>query len=83
VTVDTSDQVKVRAVTGSLSPYLWMADTAWYDPALNKPDFLILQRPSASELTLLRRRCGPMAHVYQVDGYTVLSWHRNLLRAPR
>jgi hypothetical protein len=83
VTVDTSDQVKVRAVTGSLSPYLWMADTAWYDPALNKPDFLILQRPPASELTLLRRRCGPVAHVYQVDGYTVLSWHRNLLRAPR
>jgi hypothetical protein len=83
VTVDTGDQVTVRAVTGSLSPYRWMSDTAWYDPALNKADFLILQRPSASELTLLRKRCGPAAHEYLVDGYTVLTWHRNLLRAPR
>jgi hypothetical protein len=79
VTVDTADQVTVRAVTGSLSPYLWMADTAWYNPALSKPDFLILQRPPESELTLLRKRFGPVAHAYQVDGYTVLTWHRNLL----
>jgi hypothetical protein len=80
VTVDTGDQVRVRAVTGSLSPYLWMADTAWYDPDLNKPNFLILQRPPESELTLLRKRFGPAAHAYQVDGYTVLAWNRNLLR---
>jgi hypothetical protein len=82
VTVDTADQVTVRAVTGSLSPYRWMADTTWYDPALSKPDFLILQRPPQSELTLLRKRFGPVAHAYQVDGYTVLTWHRNLLLAP-
>jgi hypothetical protein len=57
VTVDTGDRVTVRAVTGSLTPYLWMADTAWYDPAANSPDFLILQRPSASALALLLK--GP------------------------
>ena len=82
MTADTADQVTVRAVTGSLSPYLWMADTTWYDPALSKPDFLILQRPPESELTLLRKRFGPVAHAYQVDGYTVLTWHRNLLLTP-
>jgi len=79
-TVDTSDRVTVRAVTGSLSPYLWMADTAWYDPVLNKPDFLILHEPSASALAMVRRRFGPAAHQYRVDGYTVLAWNRNLLR---
>ena len=83
VTVDTSDQVTVRAVTGSLSPYLWMADTAWYDPEASKPDFVLLQEPSKSELTLLRKRFGPAAHAYQVDGCTVLTWHRNLLTALR
>ncbi|MGH3251423.1 MAG: hypothetical protein ACRDOI_35160 [Trebonia sp.] len=80
VTVDTGDQVRVRAVTGSLSPYWWMTDTAWYDPDLNQPNFLILQRAPESELSRLRKRFGPAAHAYQVDGYTVLAWNRNLLR---
>jgi hypothetical protein len=83
VTVDTGNRVTVRAVTGSLAPYLWMADTAWYDPAASTPDFLILQRPSASALARLSKRFGPAAHAYQVDGYTVLTWHRNLLKGPR
>lgn len=80
VTVDTGDRVTVRAVTGSLSPYLWMADTAWYDPELNKPDFLVLQEPSMPVLATLNMRFGPAAHEYHVDRYTVLIWHRNLLR---
>jgi hypothetical protein len=80
VTVDTGNQVTVRAVTGSLSPYLWMADTAWYDPELSKPDFIVMQEPSRPALAMLRRRFGPAAHEYKVDGYTVLAWNRNLLR---
>lgn len=80
ITVDTGDRVTVRAVTGSLAPYLWMADTAWYDPELNKPSFLVLQQPSKPELTMLYKRFGPAAHAYQVDGCTVLTWHRSLLR---
>jgi hypothetical protein len=82
VTVDTGNQVTVRAVTGSLSPYLWMADTAWYDPEVSKPNFMVLQAPSRSALASLRGRFGPAAHEYQVDGYTVLTWNRNLLRTP-
>jgi hypothetical protein len=80
VTVDTDDRVTVRAVTGALSPYLWMTDTAWYDPDLNTPNFLILQQPTRQELITLRGRLGPPSHNYQVDGYTVLTWNRNLLR---
>jgi hypothetical protein len=75
VTVDTGNQVTVRAVTGSLSPYLWMADTAWYDPELSEPDFIVLQAPSRPALAMLRRRFGPAAHEYKVDGYTVLAWN--------
>jgi hypothetical protein len=81
VTVDTANQVTVRAVTGSLSPYLWMADTAWYDPRLSQPDFVVLQEPAGSALARLRRRFGPATHEYHVDGCTILTWDRNLLSA--
>jgi hypothetical protein len=81
VTVDTGGRVAVRAVTGSLSPYLWMTNTGWYRPQRNEPDFLVLQQPSKPELALLRRRLGPPDRDYQVDGCTVLVWHRNLLAA--
>ena len=40
VTVDTGGRVTVRAVTGSLTPYLWMADAEWYDPRRSRPDFV-------------------------------------------
>ena len=73
-------RVTVRAVTGSLSPYLWMTDTAWYDPARNSANFLILQQPSRPELTMLRGRFGSPARTYEVAGDTVLVWHANLLR---
>jgi hypothetical protein len=79
VTVDTGDQVTVRAVTGRLSPYLWMTDTAWYDPGRDDAGFLILQHPPESELIMLHQRFGPPARTYQVDGDTVLTWRRNLL----
>jgi hypothetical protein len=80
VTVDTGGRVTVRAVTGTLSPYGWMTDAAWYDPAVSRPDFLILPMPSQAELAGLRRRFGPAARTYRVDGDVVLVWHRNLLR---
>jgi hypothetical protein len=83
VTVDTGGEVTVRAVTGSLSPYLWMTDTAWYDPARNRADFLILEQPTKPELTMLHGRFGSPARTYQVDGDTVLVWNGNLLRGRR
>jgi hypothetical protein len=81
VTVETGGQVKVRAVTGELAPYLWMANTAWYDPEVATADFVVLAGPSRRELALLRKRFGVPSCVYQVGGYTILSWPRNLLRA--
>jgi hypothetical protein len=83
VTVDTGGLVKVRAVTSSLSPYLWMTDTAWYDPAVSTDDFVVLSKPSSCELVSLHDRFGEPASTYQADGYTILSWHRNLLRGQR
>jgi len=83
VTVDTGDQVKVRAVTDAVSPYWWMADAAWYDPAVATANFIVLTKPSRCEFAFLRERFGEPAHAYQADGYTILSWHRNLLSGGR
>jgi hypothetical protein len=56
-----------------------MTDTAWYDPAGHRASFLILQQPSRAVRAGLRSRFGPPARVYLVDGFTVLTWHGNLL----
>jgi hypothetical protein len=80
VTVDSGDQVRVRAVTSSLAPYWWMADTSWYDPAVSTADFVIVSKPTRRQLALLHERFGEPARAYRIDGYTVLSWQRNLLR---
>jgi hypothetical protein len=73
ITIDTGGLATVRAVTGSLSPYWWMTDTAWYDPDRNRASFLILSQPSRSALAGLRHRLGPPGRVYLVDGFTVLT----------
>jgi hypothetical protein len=84
VTVETGGRVTVRAVRpGTLSPYLWMADQAWYDPAANSPRFLILKAPSRSELTQLATRLGHPRRTYQAAGFTVLVWNHSLLSAAR
>lgn len=80
ITVDSGGRVTVRAVTGALAPYQWMTDTRWYDPVRNTASFLILQQLPRSGLARLEARFGPASQVYQVDGYTVLTWPRNLLR---
>jgi hypothetical protein len=43
VTVDTGGQVKVRAlVKNTMAPYLWLAKPAWYDPAAQQANFIVL-----------------------------------------
>jgi hypothetical protein len=73
-------RVTARAVAGALVLCGYLAGLGYSDalpvdgghgverPGGNSPDFLILQRQSASALALLRKRFGPAAHAYQVDG---------------
>jgi hypothetical protein len=82
VTVETGGRVLVRPVLGSpVRPYLWMADTAWYDPARGAAaSFVIAQAPSRKYLAALAADFGPPAARYQVAGFTILAWPgKNLL----
>jgi hypothetical protein len=85
VTVQTGGQVKVRALLKpTLKPDLWLAQPAWYDPAAQQADFVVLS--SAPGFTsnwepraLISKYFGRPAHVYDFGPYTVMVWDRNLL----
>jgi hypothetical protein len=82
VTVDSGGRAEVRAVAmATLTPYLWMSDEAWYNPALHQASFLILNGSPDSVPRLIRTKFGAPSQIYHVGQYTVLVWHRNLLRS--
>ena len=85
VTVQTDGQVKVRALLKpTLAPDLWLAKPAWYDPAGQQANFVVLS--SAPGFTnnwepraLIGKYFGRPARVYNFGPYTVMVWDRNLL----
>ncbi|MFZ0185647.1 MAG: hypothetical protein WAL72_01705 [Streptosporangiaceae bacterium] len=85
VTVQTDGQVKVRALLkATLEPDLWLAKPAWYDPAAQQANFIVLS--SAPGFTnnwepraLISKYFGRPAHVYNFGPYTVMVWDRNIL----
>jgi hypothetical protein len=85
VTVQTGGQVTVRALLkDTLGPDLWLAKPAWYDPATQRADFVVLSRTSGftnnwEPRALITRYFGRPARVYNVGPYTVMVWDRNLL----
>jgi hypothetical protein len=85
VTVDSGGLVTVRALQqGTLRPYLWMSDKAWYDPGTHQATFLVLdsQPGYSTDWTMRRiiRYFGRPVRVYHTGPYTVLVWRHNLLR---
>jgi len=84
VTVDTGGQVKVRAlVKNTMGPYLWLAKPAWYDPAAQQANFIVLDSTRSylysEPRAFIAKRFGRPAREYNVGPYTVLVWDRNPL----
>jgi hypothetical protein len=89
VTLTSGDRVQIRqmAVTpgGRLIASNIESDLAWYDPARNSANFVVLTPGVAGYPGFTSRRAvlatfGPPAHTYHFGSYTVLVWHKNLLR---
>lgn len=85
-TVDSGGAVRVRAVDldeDPPTPYLWEAETAWYDPTVPGNDARFALRDTGDRRTLDRGAAeaafGPATRVYHVGRYEVLVWDRNLL----
>ena len=85
VTVQTSGQVEVRALLKpTLRPDLWLAKPAWYDPAAQQANFVVLSSTPGfmnnwEPRALISKYFGRPAHVYKFGPYTVMVWNRNLL----
>ena len=85
VTVQTGEQVKVRALLkATLGPDLWLAKPAWYDPAAQQANFVVLSstpgfKNNWEPRALVAKGFGRPAHVYNFGPYTVMVWDRNIL----
>jgi hypothetical protein len=84
VTVQTDGQVKVRAlVKSTMTADLWQAKPAWYDPAGQQANFIVLSSVPGymywEPRALIKKYFGRPAREYNVGSFTVLVWDRNLL----
>jgi hypothetical protein len=95
VTLTSGDRVQIRQVVatpgGRLIPSNVESDWAWYNPARNSADFVVLTRgvpgyPGLTSKRAVLATFGPPAQTYHFGMFTVLLWQKNLLRelpAPR
>jgi hypothetical protein len=92
VTVDAGGKVKVRdaeVTNGTVSRSgPWEINTQWYDPSVSTADFLLTDAGSGSglwhaQLRAAERTFGRPARTYHFDGFTVFTWHDNVLTSLR
>jgi hypothetical protein len=84
VTVQTDGQVEVRALLkNTMGADLWQAKPAWYDPAGQQANFIVLSSAPGylywEPRALIAKYFGRPAREYSVGSFTVLVWDRNLL----
>jgi hypothetical protein len=85
VTVQTDGQVKVRALLkDTMEPDLWLAKPAWYDPAAQQANFIVLSSTPGftnnwEPRALISKYFGRPAKIYNFGPYTVMVWDRNIL----
>ncbi|HEX4063693.1 MAG TPA: hypothetical protein VHY58_21980 [Streptosporangiaceae bacterium] len=88
VTLASGNRVQIRQVVatpgGRLLPSNVESDWAWYDPARNSANFVVLSRgvpgyPGFTSKRAVLATFGPPAQTYHFGIYTVLIWHKNLL----
>jgi hypothetical protein len=89
VTMQSGGQVAIRAVVAELpagasrgwvvrGPY-WEANALWYDPALHDATFVVAQLHGRYPAGVYLSFFGKPAATYQVQGWEVLDYRRNLL----
>jgi hypothetical protein len=88
VTLTSGNRVQIRQVVvtpgGRLIPSNVESDWAWYSPAHNSANFVVLTRgvpgyPGLTSKRAVLATFGPPAQTYHFGMFTVLVWHKNLL----
>jgi hypothetical protein len=86
VTVDSGQRVKVRALMQyTLEDDLWMSNKSWYNPRLHYANFVVLDSAPGNfsywePIELIQKNFGRPAKIYHTGSYTIMVWHKNLLR---
>ena len=85
LTLDSGGALTLAAVSSTpgsarLSPLRWEADMRLSDPATHRPNFLVLAHYPDVTLPQAVNTFGQPAKTYHYQAYTILVWHKNLLR---
>jgi hypothetical protein len=88
ITLNTSGRIVVSGVDvgkGWVGQYHWETQASQYDPALHDPTFVVVSAPPVDPPVkglpaAAVRTFGPPAATYHIPGYTIMVWHKNLLR---
>ena len=86
VTVEGGNQVQVRALMQyTLQRDLWMSNVDWYNPRHHYANFVVLDAQPGyfshwEPVQLIRKYFGVPARVYHTGPYTIMVWHKNLLK---
>jgi hypothetical protein len=87
VTLQSSDQVQVRAVvikaSNKVAPYVWEEKSSWYDPSQHDATFVIGDKGGDYLPAQFERCFGRPAATHQVAGRVILIYKRNLLKELR
>jgi hypothetical protein len=81
VTLESGDQVQVRAITGtsSLVPYYWETKLSWYAPAQHRATFMIANDSDGISVADAEHSFGRPTAIYDVAGCQVMVYRTNLL----
>jgi hypothetical protein len=84
VTVETGQAITMGSVApgrdGRLAPRRWEMDMRIFDASDHRANFVVLASDAPFDRADVLRTFGKPAEVYQVQGDTVMVWHKNLLR---
>lgn len=83
VDLDSGRKVTLAPIFGG-SPYVWEAETSWYDPRVSYANFVVSASSPPAESVFTRpavmlRVFGRPAQTYHFDRYIIMVWHQNLL----
>jgi hypothetical protein len=83
VNLDSGGLVTLAPIFGG-APYVWEAESSWYDPRVSYANFVVsVSSPPAESVftrpSVMLRVFGHPAQTFRFGPYTVMVWHQNLL----
>jgi hypothetical protein len=83
VTLDSGGAVAMGSVLparGGLAPWHWEEDMRLFRASRRSADFLLTMPGESVTPALAVKTFGPPVRVYHYQAYTIMVWHKNLLR---